>query len=79
MSAPHPKPSAEELRARFYYHAPSEDGAQLHARLSQGFDLLAGLLVSICPAGRELSLALTKLEEGKFWASAAVARNPETR
>ena len=34
---------------------------------------------AVCPYSREQSLAFTKLEEAKMWASAAVARNPETR
>lgn len=34
---------------------------------------------AVCPDGREKSLAITNLEMAKFWASAAVARNPETR
>lgn len=32
-------------------------------------------LLGICPDSRELSTALTKLEEAVFWANAAIARN----
>ncbi len=32
-------------------------------------------LLDICPESRELSVALTKLEEVVFWANAAIARN----
>jgi hypothetical protein len=32
-------------------------------------------LVERCPEGRELSLALSNLEEVMFWANAAIARN----
>lgn len=32
------------------------------------------VLCNVCPSSRELSLALTKLEEVVFWANAAIAR-----
>lgn len=68
-----------DLNDRFHYHAPSEEGIVRHAELSEAFTSLAVLIDDICPDGREKSLVLTKLEEGKFWASAAVARDPATR
>lgn len=70
---------AKELNDRFHYQSPSPDGVQRHAALSQHFSELAGWIDEICPPGREKSLVLTKLEEAKFFASAAVARNEETR
>lgn len=69
----------EELADRFRYHAPSEDGKAKHALLSVVMTDAADTVTACCPNGREKSLALTKLEEAKMWASAAVARNPETR
>lgn len=36
---------------------------------------LALLLAGLCPASRELSLALTNLEQTVMWANAAIARN----
>ena len=71
--------TGEDIRNRFTYHAPSPEGVDRHAALSDNFVSMAGLVDSICPDGREKSLAMTKLEEAKFWASAAVARNPKTR
>lgn len=52
---------------------------ETHANLSASFIQLANLVNELCPDGREKSLVLTNLEQAKFWASAAVARNPETR
>ena len=71
--------TGEEIHDRFHYHAPSEDGVLRHQELSTRYENTAHIIDVICPPGREKSLATTKLEESKFWASAAVARNPETR
>lgn len=68
-----------DIHDRFHYHAPSPAGVQRHGELSNAFEALALLVFDIVPDGREQSLVLTKLEEAKFWASAGVARNPETR
>ena len=77
--APRPQISSEELRDRFFYHPPSHEGEKRHAELSHAFFDLAERVVGLCPPGRSLALALTALEEAKMHASAAVARNPETR
>lgn len=68
----------EEIRNRMTYHAPSPEGIQRHAHLSERIGDAMEAVDRTCPEGREKALAFTKLEEAKFWASAAVARNPET-
>ena len=40
---------------------------------------LAKLFIDVVPESRELSLALTKLEEALFWANAAIMRHQETK
>jgi len=74
-----PEEVQADLKNRFSYHAPTAKGVATHGDLSALFTELAAFVVSKVPKGREQSLVLTKLEEGKFWASAGVARNPETR
>ena len=69
----------DEIENRFNYHPPSPGGVERHGELSAVYENLAHVIDRICPGGREKSLAMTKLEESKFWASASVARNPETR
>ncbi len=69
----------QDLRERFTYHAPSPDGIARHSSLTEVRLDAAITVEAVTMPGREQSLALTKLEEAKFWASAAVARNPETR
>jgi hypothetical protein len=75
-----PDPITDEaLHDRFHYHPPSRNGIERHAALSDMFTAIATLVRDTVPYGREQSLAMTKLEEAKFWASAGVARNPTTR
>ncbi len=69
----------DEVRNRMTYHAPSLDGIARHARLSEAIGAAMEEVDRTCPDGREKSIVFTKLEEAKMWASAAVARNPETR
>ncbi len=69
----------DEIKNRFSYHPPSADGARKHEKLTDALMTACFYVDEICPDGREKSLAITKLEEAKMWASAAVARNPETR
>ncbi len=71
--------SDQNLHDRFHYHAPSNEGIARHADLSELFTALARRCRDICPPGRELALTITNLEQAKMWASAAVARNEETR
>lgn len=63
-----------ELKIRFTYHAP-KDGQpdKYNAIRSEAFDL-ACCIRALCPDSRELSLALTSLEETVMWANAAIAR-----
>ena len=63
-----------DIRGRVTYHDPSTEGKDRHAKLSAGFESLMSLVNDIVPDGREKSLVMTKLEEGKMWASAGVVR-----
>lgn len=67
-------PTIAELRKRFFYHPPRDQQAiQNHEAVSQRTFELACSLVEICPPGRNLSLALTALEEVRMRANAAIA------
>jgi len=65
------------------HHTPFGDQAERYEdNRNRALDLAARLRGN-CPPSRELSLALTKLEEVVFWSNAAIARNekpqPEER
>lgn len=66
---------AIEVGNRFMYHPPTPDKSERYELIRRSALELAGLLTSECPESRELSLAITKLEEAVFWANASIARN----
>lgn len=81
MPPPQPPfaPDTAELAHRFAYHPPRDDAARgRHETVRETCLALALDLVSYVPPGRELSLAITHLEEVMFWANAAVAREGYT-
>jgi len=63
------------LENRFTYHAPKGNQAERYEKIrAAGLDL-SKFLVSLCPTSRELSSALTKVDEAVMHANAAIARN----
>jgi hypothetical protein len=72
--APRPE-TRDRIDHNFIYHPPHGDQAERYAVVRAEHFGLARLLLRLCPESRELSLALTKLEESVFWANAAIARN----
>lgn len=66
---------AKKLENNFKYHAPKGDQADRYVEVRALAHGLAKSLVHLCPSSRELSLALTHLEECVMWANAAIARN----
>lgn len=67
-------PTEEELRKRFFYRPARDDQAKRnHEAVSELTFSLAVTLCSICPPGRNLSLALTALEDVRMRANAAIA------
>lgn len=59
----------------FSYHAPKPDQLPRYEAIRARARGLAVFLCEHCPESRELSLALTKLDELVMWANAAIARN----
>jgi len=65
----------EELDNRFTYHAPKGDQAGRYVLLRDAGRLYAHAINAFCTDSREMSLAMTKLEESVMWANASIARN----
>ena len=65
---------------RFTYHPPKAElnQAERYTGIRDKGKILALYLLEQCPESRELSLAITKLEEAVMWANAAIARNERT-
>lgn len=66
---------SERIENDFTYHAPTIINGEKHEHIREAAKLVAQLLVHLVPEGRELSIALTKLDETVFWANAGIARN----
>lgn len=59
----------------FKYHAPKDWQKERYEILRAMGRNLAETMYGYCPESRELSLALTNLEQAIMWANAAIARN----
>ena len=66
---------SQDLSRRFTYHPPKGNQAERYSFIRDRALSLALILDHECPASREKSLALTKLEEAVMWANASIARN----
>lgn len=70
-----PLETFEELSNRFTYHTPIGNQSKRYEEIRRHALDLAFRLNELCPTSRELSLAITHLEETAMWANAAIARN----
>ena len=66
-----------ELETRFTYHKPTGNQPVYYEEIRGRAHELAFRLLDVCPESRELSLAITKLEEAVMWANAAIARRSQ--
>lgn len=59
----------------FSYHPPKDDQPERYVEIRDTAMAVALGIMQNCPASRERSLALTRLEECVMWANASIARN----
>lgn len=64
----------DELRNRMFYVRPDQDTIVRHKDVQEAAFEFAKALIKLCPnPSRELSLALSRVEEARMWANAAIA------
>lgn len=61
----------------FQVHILNEKGIQSAKDIAFLFDEFLDKLIPYCPAGRELAIVKTKLEEASFFAKKAMAKNSQ--
>lgn len=59
----------------FTYHEATEEQRQRYKKINVATAVAAEALLDHCPDSRERSLALTKIQEARMWANAAIALN----
>lgn len=73
------------MNEEFQVHMLNEEGKRKARLIAEAFDQLLTTLTlaegavdsfSLCPAGREMSIVRTKLEEASFFAKKAMANEP---
>lgn len=72
------RPAEAELAridGAFVYHPPQDDQGVRYNELRSEALNLAHRMAALCPYSRELSLALSSLEQSIMWANAAIARH----
>ncbi|MFZ2992569.1 MAG: hypothetical protein WA061_02525 [Microgenomates group bacterium] len=67
----------KDLDNKFSYHEAKGDQSVRYENIRKMAKDMAIMLDGLCPSSRELSLAMTNLEQVVFWANAAIARNEE--
>ncbi len=65
----------KEWRWNLTNHTPTVDGIKKIEKIRSAAKLFAEVMIDNCPTSRDLSLALTAMEEATFHANAAIARN----
>lgn len=71
----HSPDTTADVERRFSFHPADTVQRQTgHEGIRASCKAIAHHFDRVLPAGREKSLALTKLEEAMFWANAAIAR-----
>lgn len=64
-----------QIENNFKYHAPKEGQPELYTAIHEKAKELAYLIDAKCPNSREMSLAMSNLEQAMMWANASIARN----
>jgi hypothetical protein len=63
----------------FQVHILNAGGLKKAEQIAGSFNFLLDILETVCPAGRELALVRTKLEEAAFFAKKSMANDPQNQ
>ena len=74
MDQPSDSRPVSDLDWRFEYHKPDADKVKRHEAVREAARVFAHAIDTLCPNGREKSLAITHVEDSMMWANAAIAR-----
>lgn len=72
-----PIPPTRDYDNIFTYHPANANQLNAYQQIREAAKSYSKLLDELCPAGRELSVAQTNLEQVMFWANASIARAKE--
>ena len=73
-----PRPiNPNDIDNRFTFHPATGSQPERYESIRDRARSLAHFLNDTCPPGRELSTAITKLQEVVMWANAAIACNED--
>jgi hypothetical protein len=65
----------DDLTHRFTYHPPQPGQPEKYEAIRDAGRQFAEVIAELAPESRELSLAITNIEQAVMWANAAIARN----
>lgn len=69
------KATQAEIERRMTYAPPTANTIPRHEKVNGTLTAAALIINDVCPAGRNLALALTALEDAHFRANAAIAQD----
>lgn len=64
-----------QLLDRWRHYKPHGDQSRRFIKINQSTRKLAAIILENCPRSRELSLALTHLENVRLWSNNAIMKN----
>lgn len=68
-------PSEIKMVEETYYHPPKGDQTVRYGKINEAQKDFLKAVLKYAPPSRERSLAITKMQEARMWANAAIALN----
>jgi len=68
-----PRVTKDNVDDCFKYHGPDEAQVEKYAAINDAAKAMAKVILDVCPASRESSVAMTQLQDMRMWANASIA------